>query len=512
MAAHVSALSRRQLLRGTVTTVGGLAGLALLAACGGAASGPGGATAQATTSTVAASASATVATTSASTASASATTSTAAAVTTASVAATGAPTTSAATSTVAPTSSSVASSVQAKGVTLTYVSPDTPGRFDVERAIFAAFTKDNPGIAVEIVSGSASWGNVEEKLKASIAGGQPINLFQNGWGYWSDVQAAIMEFTSYMARDKLDPQQIFVPLAVRYFTQDGKLWALPVVGISIDALAYNQDLLDAAGITAPSADPDDATWTMDKFLEYAQKLTKADQLQFGFGGSPGGDDTGGQERPTYFGLWPWDDQARQWRMAEAPGVQGLQFFKDLRDKYQVQPNATQVKSIGAKGNIFTSGKIGMQVIYGYIPKLNFRWGIAPLPHAAPKSISGRQYAQALQATKTPLSEQTWTLGKWLMVPAHAAQFPLSAHYAVSPVIGASAPAIATYKEQIGVDPSAFQAMTTHSDPQVQERYAGWNNVSDWMGKNFPLFDQGKLTAADYAKAATDYINANLLKG
>lgn len=32
-----------------------------------------------------------------------------------------------------------------------------------------------------------------------------------------------------------------------------------------------------------------------------------------------------------------------------------------------------------------------------------------------------------------------------------------------------------------------------------------------MGKNFPLFDQGTLSAADYCKAATDNTNANLLK-
>ena len=54
-------------------------------------------------------------------------------------------------------------------------------------------------------------------------------------------------------------------------------------------------------------------------------------------------------------------------------------------------------------------------------------------------------------------------------------------------------------------------MVSVSSPQIQERYLGWNEVSTWMGKNFPLFDQGKLTAADYGKAATDYINANLLK-
>jgi multiple sugar transport system substrate-binding protein len=396
-------------------------------------------------------------------------------------------------------------------VTLTYVSPDTPGRFDVENAIFADFAKEHPGIAVEIVAGSSSWGAVETKLKASIAAGQAFDLFQNGWGYWADIQSGMVEFTSYLARDKIDPTKTFIPLAIDYFTQGGKLWAMPVVGVSVDALAYNQDLFDAAGLAYPPTNPDDTSWSTDAFLDHAQKLTKADQLQFGFGGSLGGDDTGGQERPTYFGQWPWDDKAQKAMLDQPKAVAGLQFFKDLRDKYGVQPNAAQVKSIGAKGDIFTSGKIGMQAIYGYVPKQTFRWAIAPLPFSNATNISGRQYAQPLQAMQTPRTEQAWSLLKWLSVPANAARFPLSAHYAVSPVIGASDLAVATYKAQIGVDPAAFQQMTQRSDPQIQERYLGWNEVSTWMGKNFPLFDQGKLSAADYGKAATDYINANLVK-
>lgn len=74
--------------------------------------------------------------------------------------------------------------------------------------------------------------------------------------------------------------------------------------------------------------------------------------------------------------------------------------------------------------------------------------------------------------QTPLTKQTWTLLKWLSVPAHAARFPLSAHYAVSPALGASDLAVTTYKEQIGVDPAAFQQMAQRSDPQIQERYGG----------------------------------------
>ena len=47
--------------------------------------------------------------------------------------------------------------------------------------------------------------------------------------------------------------------------------------ISADAMAYNLDLFEAAGVKAPPQDPDDRSWTMEAFLDYARKLTKGTQ-------------------------------------------------------------------------------------------------------------------------------------------------------------------------------------------------------------------------------------------
>ena len=508
--------TRRRFLGGTLAS--GAAGLAvtLLAACGGAVTATTGTSSAPVTSSAAiASTSAPVSTAATSAAATSApvtATSTASPASSASVATTASPATSAVSSTTASASASGAAPA-GKGVTLTYCAPDSPGRYDAERAIYADFTKANPGIQVEIVS-AASWTAVEEKVKTSIAGGDPLSFYQNGWGFWFDVQPALMELTPLLARDKIDPHTAFVPTAVDFFTLNGKIWGLPLVGISVDALAYNADLFDAAGLPHPPTNPDDPSFTMDTFLQYAQKLTKADSLQFGFGGTIGGGETDGIERPTYFGGGPWDDTAHKALMDQPPALQGLQFFKDLRDKYHVQPTSDQVKAIGAKGDVFTSGKIGMQVIYGYVPKLNFTWAIAPLPHTSSKNTAGRAYPQTLQATKTPVSDQTWTLFKWLTVPANAARFPLTAHYAVSPVTGASGLAVQAYKDQVGVDPAAFQAMADRSGFEAggMYRYPGWITVNKWMDDNFKNFDTGKQSATDYGKAVTDFINANLMKG
>jgi len=164
--------------------------------------------------------------------------------------------------------------------------------------------------------------------------------------------------------------------------------------------------------------------------------------------------------------------------------------------------------------VFTSGKIGMQVVYGYLLKQPFNWGLAAMPHTGSQNMSGRQYAQSIQGTKTPAAAQTWTLFQWLMQPANAARFPLTGNYAVSPVNGASALAQQTYQEKVGVDPKAFVLMSQYSHVSAwgMLKYPGWPTVNTWLVKNFPAFDQGKQTAADYGRAASDFINTNLVKG
>ncbi len=490
-------MTRRAALQGiTIASAAGV-GAALLAACGGSGAISAGISSAAVTPSTTATRG----------------TATSAAPTTAQTAAT----TASAVSTISSMGTSAASAAAngtGKGLTLTYISPDNQGRHDAESAIFADFTKANPGISVEILSGGTSWDTTKVKFLANFASGQPVNLYESGFGFWVDVQAAIMEYSSLMARDKLAPKDIFLPPALDAWTDDaGKLWALPVVGLSQDALAYNQDLFDAAGLPYPPIDPNDASWTMEHFLESAQQLTKPDQLQFGFGGTVGGFDGGGMTRGTFFGQGPWDATTQKAQMDQPGQVQGLQFFKDLRDKYKVQPNAAQKTAIGAKGDIFTSGKIGMQVIYGYVPKQTFRWGLAALPHNGSQNVSGRQAATPLMGTKTAYSEQTWTLLKWLMVPANAARFPLSAQYAVSPVVGASAISEQAYQESVGVDPKAFELMAAHSHASAwaMSKQVGYPSIRDWLTKNFTAFDQGQQSASDWGKEATAYINANLLK-
>src|SRR6266536_2484628 len=133
---------------------------------------------------------------------------------------------------------------------VTYLSQSAGGdaREQEERKLFADFSAQNPKIPVEIVVvGGAGGGTLaKEKFTIAVAGGQPMDLVQNTWGVWTDMSEGgqITELTPF----------------------------------------YKVDLFKANNIPEPPQNPEDKTWTMEKFLDVAQKLTRSSE-QFGFGGS-----------------------------------------------------------------------------------------------------------------------------------------------------------------------------------------------------------------------------------
>jgi multiple sugar transport system substrate-binding protein len=174
----------------------------------------------------------------------------------------------------APESRPAAGAVSGKVVYLSS-SPGGDLRQQEEQKLFADFNAQHPKVQVEVVVGAGGWAPAKEKFIVSAAGGQPIDLTQNGWGVWTDLSegGVITELTPLLKRDKISLAE-FMEGAVQAYTVDGKTWALPVT-VSADALFYNVDLFKANGIPEPPQNPEDKTWTMDKFLEVAQKLTRS---------------------------------------------------------------------------------------------------------------------------------------------------------------------------------------------------------------------------------------------
>jgi multiple sugar transport system substrate-binding protein len=403
---------------------------------------------------------------------------------------------------------------------LVYLSPAASGgRLDLESQLFKDFNQSRPkgDIVVDAVAGPGSWDTLREKFIVSQAGGQPISMVQNGWGGWMDLSegGSIVELTPYFKRDKVDPK-LFIAEAIGTYEDGAKLWGMPV-SVSVDAIAYNMDLFDKAGLKYPPVNLDDKTWTMEKFLEYAQKLTNLPD-QAGFGGSISGDDNGGITEGTFFGQGPWDDAKKQSQFNTPVMRQGLQFWLDLLTKYHVQPTADETAILrgNVSGNLFLTGKVGMQVFYSQSDKLPFRWGLATLPYSGPantKNISGRIYCHGLHMGQVKERDAVWEVFKWLSLPENGGRFVITAGHATSPILkGGSDVAQKEYMNRAGIDARAYvvQAQQTKAAGWGMEKYANYANVAAQLKTMYNDFRAGKMGVGDYSEAAAKLVNEQLV--
>jgi multiple sugar transport system substrate-binding protein len=403
-----------------------------------------------------------------------------------------------------------------KTVTITYMSLGAAAsdRVQQEQALFDTYNREDHGVTVTIeATGAPSWAGLKEKFIIRATGGDPADLVMNNWGTWADMSdgGMLTELTALLKRDKIG-HDLFIPSSIESHSIDSKLWGMPV-SMSVDALAYNVDLLEAAGLQRPPVNPDDKTWTMEKFLEYAQKMTRADQ-QFGFGGSYTGFGTVGVADGTYFGQLAWDDKQKKALMDTPNFHKGLQYWLDLATRYHVQPDAQEQQAIrgGITGNIFLTGKIGMQVTLAPFPREQtpFRWALATLPYSGMgRNISSRMWATALHAGRTQRVEQAWDFLKWIVKPENGGRFPLVAGHSVSPLVkGGSDIAQKRRQEESGVDPKAWLLQAQHSPVSASGmlKYANWPKAVEELTPKYNDFKAQRIGTTEYARTATEAID------
>ena len=395
---------------------------------------------------------------------------------------------------------------------VTYLSSSPGGdtRQTEEQKLFGDFNTQHPKLQVDVLVGAGGWSQAKEKFIVSAASGQPLDLTQNGWGVWTDLSdgGVITDLTPFFKRDKVNLSD-FIDGAVQAYTIDGKTWAMPV-SLSADALFYNADLFTAAGLPVPPQNPEDKTWTVEKFLELATKLTKGTD-QFGYGGSVSSSNNQGLSCGTYFGQQPWDDAKRKCLMDQPNAVKGLQFFQDLIWKYRVAPNGDQNTALkGSLGSALYSGKIAMNQVGPFNPpKLDFKWGLAALPYSGQgKNQSARIWAHGLHLAKVKNPDAAWEVLKWLAKPENGGRFPLSAGHAVSPLLKGSDLAQKAYMDRHGVDHKAFalQAQNTHVSANGLARYTFYNDVDTQLTPEYTKVQNNGTAPAEYAKRATEFID------
>jgi ABC-type glycerol-3-phosphate transport system substrate-binding protein len=404
----------------------------------------------------------------------------------------------------------------AQPVKVTYMSRNAAGSREnqLEIELFQSFNQSQQRVIADVeATGAPNWGALKEKFVVRHTGGDPVDLVINNWGTWKDLSdgGMLTELTPFVKRDKID-LGTFIPSAVETHTDADKLWGMPV-SMSVDAVAYNFDLFDAAGLPHPPVNPDDKSWTMEKFLEYAQKLTRGSE-QFGFGGSYTGFGTVGVADGTFFGQLAWDDKQHKCLMDTPLFQKGMQYWLDLATRYHVQPTNDEATALrgGASGDIFLTGKIGMQVTLAPYPKdrATFRWGLATLPYSGTgRNVSSRMWATCLHAGKSARAAQSWEVLKWLTKPENGGRFPLVVNHAVSPLLkGGSDLAQKLRQQESGVDPKAWLLQAQYSPVSASGmlKYGEWPKAADELTPKYNDLKAQKIPVGEYARTAADTIN------
>ncbi|MGD0122077.1 MAG: sugar ABC transporter substrate-binding protein [Candidatus Limnocylindrales bacterium] len=265
---------------------------------------------------------------------------------------------------------------QGPATTITYAIWGDTTELANQQKIVDAFTAKNPSIKVKVTV--ADWDTYWDKLQTSLAGGNAPDVFVMDGPLFPDYQTRdqLLDLNPLIARDGFDTGQL-ADLGVKDFTApDGHLYGLPR-DLSTVALYYNKKMFDQAGIPYP-----DDSWTWDKLVEVATKLTKTSggATQWGFY-------TETTDMENYWSSLVWQaggdilsPDKKTVVIDTDQAAAGLQFLQDLIYKYKVM---AQPVPGGAAGDLFENGQAAMEANGSWLVPTHeaagIDFGVAPLP-------------------------------------------------------------------------------------------------------------------------------------
>jgi len=493
------ALTRRHLLRSSIASSAGLAGAALLAACGGS-----GAPA-ASTSSVAGSA--TLSSSSAAPAASSAATSVASSSQTTSQAATSSAPQPTATS--APKAQAAAPAANPQAVT--YTTPDVDPLLAHEKQAIDEFMQKHPTIKVDVQTFPDA-PDFYEKLKVLFAAGVMPDVLNQETKYLPGhvYQKMIMELTAMMNTAGIK-QDDFWPLQWKKHELNGKMWGIPIESEEV-VVFYNKDLFQKYGVTPPPTKWDDPSWTWDALLEAATKLTQgADAAKtWGFNAST-------WWVYDYPMIWGYGgtvlnaDHSKS-TLSTPATLDALQFRADLLNRYRVHPLAADLKEGLVK--MFGAGRIAMNMTWcewAYyikdVPNLNFE--MAPTPRGKAGAFTRAPSDCITINSQTKHRDDAFTVAQYLtsldgiktmvasvgLVPALKAALPNYVH--------PQDPKVANLNWQVAVDAEA------QGHVQAQDVTIKWTEMDTLLRKEHDVLLANKETAQDFAAKVEPQINALL---
>ena len=291
----------------------------------------------------------------------------------------------------------------------------SPEEIDIVTKSMAGWQKEHQDIKVRFEH--TPYSGYDSKILTRVAGGAAPDVIAAESNYFvtfatRGVFLSLNQFIKEDATFKLDD---FFPSIIDRFTVSGEVYAIPRDVAPFACVFYNKELFDQAGLPYPKDD-----WTWEDMLSMAQKLTKRDSsgriTQYGFYGwawqnfiyGNGGSLVDDVKFPT------------KSTMDDPKTIEGLQFYSDLINKYEVMPTPLAMANSGMGIDMmFASGRLaifwsGIWESPALREKYSFQWDVAMFPK---NKVGGRKFGSGgtgygiMKSTQYP--KEAWEVVKAL---------------------------------------------------------------------------------------------------
>ena len=403
------------------------------------------------------------------------------------------------------------------------------------RIVRPAFAKAQSEICLQILS--INQDDIAVKRATMLSSGQALHVWSPNWGgngFASDRAEDLLEdLTPLIEQDKFDTS-VFIPSVLKIYEVEGKVYGLPFLTTG-SYVYYNQKLLKEAGIETPPTNWDDKSWTWNKMISMAKKLTKntnnINKAQYGLQTAW----LNLEGPPMMFGHFIWPEDAYDTGYAKSVNVtndKSIMAFQALHDavyKDKVAPNPSVTTALDQLGGAFASGRVAMAMSGGWghwswkelITDPNgFCWGVAPMPWGTPDAKTRTViYTDPWVITSGLEEEQkqdAWTFVKFLVSEEQARSYTETT--GTPPT---QTKLLAEYYKQFSkCMPEAkmkevFEGAFTHGRESSNHLLAQWDELNQvWVNNLDPFFTNKNAKASEAlpkiekgTNAALDQINA-----
>ncbi len=293
---------------------------------------------------------------------------------------------------------------------------DTAETREMHFELARAFEEEHPNTKIAVaLFPSRGFSN---RVLTAIAAGEGPDVFYHYFATDIATQGFIEDLTPYIEASDFDPAERWFPIGNQRAVYDGRYYGVPR-DATAGFIAYNMDMLDAAGLAYP-----EEGWTIADYRDMAIALTDVETDQYGIGaivGTPGCFQWSSFSFNMGTDFLSPDGSEVVGYLDTPEAVEALQFCMDLTATDQVAAPAGLQEQFGEL--VFLSGQVGLQHISTWeLAALNedadFNWGVVAPPRYDENAdqIAWTDSYAYYMASDTVEKQRTWEFMEWLSGP------------------------------------------------------------------------------------------------